>query len=504
MEVAPAFKRKDQSARRVGSFLRFVVIPLLVLAASLHAADETQPQRVYRIMPVGDSITAGGSTFSVYRYPLWEKLHAAGYLMEYVGSQKSESRVGTIEHEGYGGKNIEFLAETVPAHFAKQPADIVLIHAGHNHDVQEKPIPGIVAATESLIASFRKTNPKVIVLLAQVVTSGKLPKYSYIPELNRELEKLAARLNNPTQPVVLVGQASGFDWTKDTIADKVHPNALGADKMAGRWLEALTKLMEKPPASYSPKLVTYKQAGETKLTLHVFNPGAGSSAKPAIVFFFGGGWKVGTPVQFYHECAHFAAKGMVAISADYRIASVNKTTPFESVADARSAIRYVRQHAAELGIDPHRIVAAGASAGGQLAAATGTLKGLDEPGENQSISSRPDAMMLWYPVIDNSPAGYGDATVKDRYMEISPLHNITSLTPPAIIFLGTKDSYVPVATANDFKARMEKAGVRCDLMLLEGAGHPIYEYRKGASPLRERILDAADEFLVSIKFLPAK
>ena len=64
-----------------------------------------------------------------------------------------------------------------------------------------------------------------------------------------------------------------------------------------------------------------------------------NSPRPAIVFFFGGGWTTGTPIQFYPECAHFAAKGFVAISADYRIASVNRTTPFESVADGKSAIR---------------------------------------------------------------------------------------------------------------------------------------------------------------------
>ena len=69
----------------------------------------------------------------------------------------------------------------------------------------------------------------------------------------------------------------------------------------------------------------------------------------------GGAWE--RRLQFYPECAHFAAKGMVAISADYRIASVQHSTPFESVADAKSAIRFVRQHAAELGIDPQRIVA---------------------------------------------------------------------------------------------------------------------------------------------------
>lgn len=192
----------------------------------------------WRIMPVGDSITEGGTTFAVYRAPLLQKLTDAGYHVEYAGSRGS----GTLKHEGYGGSNAEFLATVVGKNFQRFPADIVLIHAGHNHFVEEKPLLGIVAATEKMVADFRAANPKVIVLLAQVIPSGKLPKYSYIPELNQELAKLAKRLD-----VVLVNQADGFDWKSDTIADMVHPNAKGAEKMAACWFTALKPILERQP-----------------------------------------------------------------------------------------------------------------------------------------------------------------------------------------------------------------------------------------------------------------
>lgn len=468
----------------------------------LFAADRVPPQKIYRIMPVGDSITEGAPGFSVYRYPLWEKLAGAGYLVEYVGSKKSASRVGPLAHEGYCGKNAEFLAAAVPPNFERHPADIVLIHAGHNHTVEEAPVPKIVAATESMIAEFRKANPQVIVLLAKAIPSGKLPKYAYLPPLNDELGKLARRLNRPEQPVVIVDQAEGFDPAADTVADKVHPNARGAEKMAQRWFEALVPLLEKPPQTCRPAVIPYKKTPEGDLTLHLFNPqNAGApQARPAIVFFFGGGWTHGTPIQFYPECAHFAQRGMVAVSADYRIASVNHTTPFESVADGKSAIRWIRQHARELGVDPQKIVAAGASAGGQVAAAAGILNGLDEPAEDAQVSSKPNALILWYPVIDNGPSGYGDAKVKERFREISPLHNIGPDAPPALFFLGTRDKLVPAATAEAFKAKMAEAGVRCDVRLFEGAGHPLYSYQKGESPLRRQTLEAADEFLSSLGF----
>lgn len=487
----------------LGRMLPWLAALLAALTTSGYAAVDAAGQRIYRIMPVGDSITEGGNTFASYRYPLWEKLFTAGYLIEYVGSRSNESRIGPLRHEGYGGKNAEFLAANVPRNFETHPANIVLLHAGHNHAIEEQPVAGIIAATESLIASFRKANPQVAVLLSQVIPSGKLPKYAYLPELNQELEKLARRLHQSEQPVILVDQAEAFDWRTDTMDDKVHPNSRGAQKMAERWFEALKLVLEKPKQSFRPKIVTYKKAGDTELTLHVFDPpdSASAPARPAVVFFFGGGWQRGTPVQFYPECAHFAARGMVAMSADYRIAALHHTTPFESVADGKSAIRWLRQHAVEFGVDPHRIAAAGASAGGQVAAAAGTLPGLDDPAEKKAVSSRPDALLLWYPVVDNGPGGYGYDRVKDRYAEFSPLHNITQETPPTLFFLGTQDRLIPVKTGEAFKARLEAAGGRCELMLIHGAGHPIYEYRRGDSAERRRMLAAADAFLASLGWL---
>ncbi len=106
--------------------------------------------------------------------------------------------------------------------------------------------------------------------------------------------------------------------------------------------------------------------GDTSLKLDVFEP-AGlkpTDHRPAIVFFFGGGWSGGDAKQFYQQAKAMTEQGMVVFSADYRVKSRNKTTPFECVKDGKSAIRWVREHAAELGIDPDRIVAAGGSAGG--------------------------------------------------------------------------------------------------------------------------------------------
>jgi lysophospholipase L1-like esterase len=218
-----------------------LVIALLSLTTGLHAAE---PPRPGRIMAVGDSITAGADFFSCYRPLLAEKLRAAGFAVEFVGTQGTSP----LAHEGYGGKDTQYLANTLPDHFRAHPADIVLLHSGHNHSVEEQPVPGIVAATEQLIAAFRAVNPHVMVLLAQVIPAGKLPKYAYLPELNEALVALAARLDTPTQRVILVDQASGFDWRTDTVGDRVHPNARGAEKMAAAWFAALQPLLR--PAAH--------------------------------------------------------------------------------------------------------------------------------------------------------------------------------------------------------------------------------------------------------------
>lgn len=205
----------------------------LAVGISLSAAEPV------RILAVGDSITQGGKTFVTYRLPLDQKLRAAGLHYEFVGSQQSEGPNGPLWHEGYGGKNAEFLSGILPAKLQLAKPDIILLHCGHNHTVEEKPVPGIIAAERAIIQAARKQNPKVVILLAQVIASGKLPKYGYLPELNQAEVLLARELNQPEAPVIIVDQFTGFNPQQDTIADLVHPNAQGAEKMATRWFEAL-------------------------------------------------------------------------------------------------------------------------------------------------------------------------------------------------------------------------------------------------------------------------
>lgn len=250
--------------------------------------------------------------------------------------------------------------------------------------------------------------------------------------------------------------------------------------------------------------IVYKTVGDVQLKLSVFMPPESNPAdkRAAIVFFFGGGWNSGSPTQFYPHCQHLASRGMVAISADYRVFSRHKTSPRECVKDGKSAIRWVRQHAGELGIDPDRIAAGGGSAGGHVAAATGTLTAFNEDNEDSAVSSLPNALVLFNPVLDTGPGQHAYERVKDYWQDISPIHNISENTPATIIFLGTKDEVVPLESAEKFKKEMAEKGVRCDLEIYEGQKHGFFNFKN-----KENYTDTVekmDRFLESLGYLKSE
>jgi len=265
-----------------------------------------------------------------------------------------------------------------------------------------------------------------------------------------------------------------------------------------------------PPKMDGARVETYKTVGDTKLNLYIFSPSTATKA-PAIVFFFGGGWTSGSPVQFEAQCRHLASRGMVAITADYRVASRHQAKPTQCLADARSAIRWVRAHAARLGVDPKRVAAGGGSAGGHLAAATAFISEFDEPSEDKKISATPDALVLFNPALVLAPmAGlnldksFGARVPEERLgtkpEHISPAHNIKDGGPPAIIFHGRADTTVPFVTAEAFTAKMKAAGNRCELVGYDDQPHGFFN----RDPWQQKTLVEADKFFVSLGWLPAK
>lgn len=258
----------------------------------------------------------------------------------------------------------------------------------------------------------------------------------------------------------------------------------------------------------------YKKIGDVELPIHIFEPKDHRSQhrRPAVVFFFGGGWRGGTPAQFQYHCRYLASRGMVAMTAEYRVLSRHGVKAVSCFRDARSAIRWVRQNAERLGVDPDRVAAGGGSAGGHLAGALGTIREFDEADEDRAISAVPNALVLFNPALVLAPV----RALKDRPSDklaslgermgveperLSPYHHVRSGQPPTIIFHGKADTTVPYVTAELFAKKMKDVGNRCELVGYEGQAHGFFNHGRSENKHFVDTVGKMDAFLVSLEYL---
>jgi acetyl esterase len=215
------------------------------------------------------------------------------------------------------------------------------------------------------------------------------------------------------------------------------------------------------PPDYAVRV--FKRVGGDSLVLHVFNPATTSATRPAIVLFHGGAFVWGGPEITDGQARDFARLGFVAFSAQYRLANRTTITPVEQVEDAFDALRWVRSHAAELGVDPTRIVAWGSSAGGYLAT---MAAGSSDP------AVRPNAVVLWSPGV-----GWGDAYFRGLFggrpeaNDLVPMKHLRAPMPPTIVISGALDSVTFDSDAREYCAGVMNARGRCDLHSYPNLGH---------------------------------
>jgi acetyl esterase/lipase len=248
------------------------------------------------------------------------------------------------------------------------------------------------------------------------------------------------------------------------------------------------------------KSFVYKKTKQAELELIVHYPPGwkASDKRPGIVFFFGGGWTSGSVKQFEPQAIALAGRGMVAARADYRVKSRHGVTPKECVEDAKSAVRWMRQNAAQLGIDPKRIVAAGGSAGGHIAACTALGPGLDAEGEDAKISSQPNALVLFNPVLRLDDPQLQKFVGNDAALakSLSPTLYLTKNTPPTLLLYGSADRLA--SQGDEFLKKSKELGHRAELFTAEGQGHGFFN----RSPWLEKTTQRMDDFLVSLGYLP--
>jgi acetyl esterase/lipase len=238
--------------------------------------------------------------------------------------------------------------------------------------------------------------------------------------------------------------------------------------------------------------------GSLAIVVHIPPGWMATDRRPAIVFFFGGARTTGTVRQFEPQAKHLAGRGMVAVRADYRVRLRHGVGPEKCVEDAKSAVRWLRANTAGLGIDPDRIVAAGGSAGGHIAACTALADGLEADGEDHAVPSRPNALVLFNPVLKFQGTKLlmdrlgGDEALGER---LSPTLHVSKTTPPTILFFGTADRLTP--QGEELVRRARGVGFRAEMSTAEGQPHGFFN----RPPWLRRTIARMDEFLSSLGYL---
>lgn len=250
-------------------------------------------------------------------------------------------------------------------------------------------------------------------------------------------------------------------------------------KNHGTWMVALLQLCvasfvsaaQDGSTSQDPAECVYARPDSTSLKAYVFSPEKQDGQMcAAIVLFHGGGWAMGEPSWAFGRARRFADRGMVAISAQYRLSDQKTVTPLEAMADARAAIRWVRSHADSLGIDPLRIAAYGWSAGAHLAASAAVF---DTMATSEEVSASPNALVFVSPAVSLMEDRWAQRLLLGRasVSDISPDEHVREGLPPTLILQGNVDTVTPLAGAKRFCDRMRAAGNSCELHVYEGFGH---------------------------------
>ncbi|MBK7035038.1 MAG: alpha/beta hydrolase [Chitinophagales bacterium] len=284
--------------------------------------------------------------------------------------------------------------------------------------------------------------------------------------------------------------------------------------------QSLDEMQEEEPGNYDPVLSSasatpvYKKIGDSvEMHLNIYYPEnhLTNLPSPVIIYFFGGAFIHGSPIQFEEHCKYFAGRGIVAIAADYRVISRNKGNALNCIYDAKSAIRYLREHARELNIDPDKIVMAGGSAGAFLAieCAINDTKWQDAS-DNAAVSPVPNALVLLNPVVNAMEHKFRIAKFLDdekapesesHASEIDPMTHIKPGMPTAIAFHGTADKISAYKFVKQFSDDYIAAGNKMDLHTYEGEKHGFTSMQNKGGKYFLESLKLTDEFMISLGYL---
>lgn len=228
-------------------------------------------------------------------------------------------------------------------------------------------------------------------------------------------------------------------------------------------------------------------APERKEKLDLYLPnGPARPDRPAVVFIHGGGFTGGDKAEYRSASvsADLARAGYVVVSCNYILGAKTKEGVWpQNIADCRDAVRWVRAHAKELGVNPTKIAVAGGSAGGYLALMVGLSDDKTGPGGDPkaTVSAQVAAVIDMYGVVNFSKHGKGDVPGVDAAQQAAylPEQQADRKDPPVLILHGTADTTVDIQQSKDMAAALAKAYVPYDFIIVEGAPHTFDLHPKG-------------------------
>ena len=289
------------------------------------------------------------------------------------------------------------------------------------------------------------------------------------------MQKLLLTFSILFLPLSLSADSSGKQKSDDTNETPIYK----IDNVS----EKKHKVKQEPDAFW-----TYKTVGDLELKLHVFLPEGYAEAEklPVFVIFHGGSWRAGEASWHYADCEYWASRGMVAVSVDDRLKDRDSVkVPLECVKDAKSVVRYLRKNASELKVDPDKIVVAGGSAGGQLAAAVSSISTPETNDDAYDLSISPDAnvSVLFNPYFKCAES-------------LSPPYHVEKGDPATITFLGDKDPAITVESLKDYHDSLLANEIDSEYYVGVGGKHGLCNGRNPKNPYFYWGLQLTDNFLV--------
>lgn len=250
----------------------------------------------------------------------------------------------------------------------------------------------------------------------------------------------------------------------------------------------------------------YQSENGVDLNAYCFYPSGQAPGKttegealPVIIFFHGGLWDVSMVTQFSPHAMHFASRGMMAVVVEYRVDNLHQASPEQAFEDCHTAMQWLRHNHTELGIDPARIVAAGAAAGAYMALCLAMRKKLPEL---DGVHSRPQAVIGISAVVSThrrciDMKRFPNAKQSTRN---NPYLTVRRKLPPCLMVHGKVDTVAPHYLVEDFAKRMRRKRNTCDLIDFDACNHSFFNFN--VSPKHFEItLNTMDAFIADLGYI---